>query len=191
MSNARNLARLIPNSSGVLPESVVSTVSASKINGQLTDINMAAGSIIQVVITALPPTYISVPAYGNDRANFRQWGTLSSTITTKSANSRIAILVSSTIHSSVGSHCYFDIKRNGNWISGYDGAYADHHQAGYSNGLGLTFVDSPNVPAGTVLTYTYWGGDWSAGQISINAYGNDTGNRNGDQDGQVSIWEIK
>lgn len=152
---------------------------------------MPVGSVLQVVTGTLPPMYLSVPAYGNDKNNFRQFGSISTVITTKSTNSKIAIMISSTIHSTDGSHTYFDIKRNGTWISGYDGVYADHHQGGYGYGMGINFIDTPNVPAGTTLTYTYWGGNWGATQLGLNAYGNDINNRNGDQDGRISIWEIK
>ena len=152
---------------------------------------MPVGSVLQVVTGTLPPMYLSVPAYNNDKNNFRQFGAISTVVTTKSTNSKIAIMISSTIHSTAGSHAYFDIKRNGIWISGYDGVFADHHQGGYGYGMGITFIDTPNVVAGTQLTYTYWGGNWGATQLGLNAYGNDANNRNGDQDGHISIWEIK
>lgn len=49
MSNARNLARLLPNTSGQLPDANLAAIAAGKVSGQLADANMSSGSVLQVV----------------------------------------------------------------------------------------------------------------------------------------------
>lgn len=48
MSNARNLARLLPNASGQLPDANLAAIAAGKVSGQLADSNMSSGSVLQV-----------------------------------------------------------------------------------------------------------------------------------------------
>jgi hypothetical protein len=49
MSLARNLARLFPNASGLLPNANIEAMAASKLTGQVPDANAPSGSVIQVV----------------------------------------------------------------------------------------------------------------------------------------------
>lgn len=49
MGLARELARLRPNSSGLLPNANIEAVAASKLTGQVPDANAPSGSVIQVV----------------------------------------------------------------------------------------------------------------------------------------------
>ena len=134
---------------------------------------------------------ISVPAYNNDRDySLRQFGSITATLTTTSANSLILIQMNGIITNHAGgSHSYFDIKCNGNWISSYDGVYADHGMNnGESNPINTNFMYTPNVPAGTLLTFTFWGGDWGGGNMVFNAYA--TSNRNADTHGQCILMEV-
>lgn len=48
MGIARNIARLIPNGSGLLPNANIEAVAASKLTGQVADANAPSGSVIQV-----------------------------------------------------------------------------------------------------------------------------------------------
>lgn len=49
MSLARNLARLFPNASGLLPNANIEAMAASKLTGQVPDANASVGSVIHVV----------------------------------------------------------------------------------------------------------------------------------------------
>jgi hypothetical protein len=49
MSLARNLTRLFPNASGLLPNANIEAMAASKLTGQVPDANAPSGSVIQVV----------------------------------------------------------------------------------------------------------------------------------------------
>jgi hypothetical protein len=49
MGIARNLARLVPNGSGLLPNANIEAVAASKLTGQVPDANAPSGSVIQVL----------------------------------------------------------------------------------------------------------------------------------------------
>jgi hypothetical protein len=51
MGIARNIARLVPNGSGLLPNANIEAVAASKLTGQVADANAPSGSVIQVVST--------------------------------------------------------------------------------------------------------------------------------------------
>lgn len=48
MGIARNIARLVPNGSGLLPNANIEAVAASKLTGQVADENAPSGSVIQV-----------------------------------------------------------------------------------------------------------------------------------------------
>lgn len=56
MSNARNLARLLPNTSGLLPDANLAGLAASKLSGQVPKANAVSGSVIQVVQTIVNGT---------------------------------------------------------------------------------------------------------------------------------------
>jgi hypothetical protein len=49
MGIARNIARLIPNGSGLLPNANIEAVAASKLTGQVARLNAPSGSVIQAV----------------------------------------------------------------------------------------------------------------------------------------------
>jgi hypothetical protein len=48
MSLARNLARLFPNASGLLPNANIEAMAANKLTGQVPDANAPSGSVLQV-----------------------------------------------------------------------------------------------------------------------------------------------
>jgi hypothetical protein len=95
MGIARNIARLIPNGSGLLPNANIEAVAASKLTGQVPDANAPSGSVLQVV-------------QGNTSTEVNTSGTsyvdtgLSASITPSSASSKILVLVSQN----------FGVKRN-------------------------------------------------------------------------------
>jgi hypothetical protein len=49
MGIARNLARLVPNGSGLLPNANIEAVAASKLTGQVADANAPSGSVVQML----------------------------------------------------------------------------------------------------------------------------------------------
>lgn len=50
MSLARNLARLFPNASGLLPNANIEAMAASKLSGQVPNINLPPGTVLQVQV---------------------------------------------------------------------------------------------------------------------------------------------
>jgi hypothetical protein len=83
MSLARNLARLFPNASGLLPNANIEAMAASKLTGQVPDANAPSGSVIQVV-SAINSTAVT---YTTDA------DAVSASITV-AANSRVSIMAS-------------------------------------------------------------------------------------------------
>lgn len=87
MGLARELARLRPNSSGLLPNANIEAMAASKLTGQVPDANAPSGSVIQVV-------------YG-ETSSLTSWSSLTdwtdtgitATITPSNTSSRILIMV--------------------------------------------------------------------------------------------------
>ena len=57
----------------------------------------SAHNVVQCVKFVLPMTSISAPNYGNNLANFRQWGSSTVSITPKFANSKILITLNSNM----------------------------------------------------------------------------------------------
>lgn len=88
MSNARNLARLLPNTSGQLPDANLAAIAAGKVSGQLADANMSSGSVLQVVTGRLGDLFTTSSTSFVDVPN------LSATITPISTNSKILVVVS-------------------------------------------------------------------------------------------------
>ena len=87
MGIARNIARLIPNGSGLLPNANIEAVAASKLTGQVPDANAPSGSVIQVVsvqksnaFTTTTNSYVDVTG-------------LSATITPQNSSNKILILI--------------------------------------------------------------------------------------------------
>jgi hypothetical protein len=88
MGIARNLARLVPNGSGLLPNANIEAVAASKLTGQVADANAPSGSVLQVVSTIKTDTF-SMTGGLTDITG------LTATITPISASSKIMIFVNS------------------------------------------------------------------------------------------------
>lgn len=100
MSNARNIARIIPNTSGLIPDanlggiaaskltgtvsdSQIAGLAAAKISGQLTDVNMSEGSVIQSLFSEDQTQYSTTS--GSYQAG------PSASITPRSTTSRILV----------------------------------------------------------------------------------------------------
>lgn len=146
MSNARNLARLLPNASGQLPDANLAAITAGKVSGQLADANMSPGSVIQVVQAVKTDTFSS------NSSSFVDITGLSTNITPLSASNRVLVLVN--IHASTGTADAPMIRmlRNGNLIAAGDQTLPNWQRVGtfgnyFSNtiaSMSFNFFDTPN-----------------------------------------------
>jgi hypothetical protein len=91
MGIARNLARLVPNGSGLLPNANIEAMAASKLTGQVADANAPSGSVIQVVSTNVTGNF------STSSGSFVHATNHSLSITTSVANSRIILFCNTPI----------------------------------------------------------------------------------------------
>jgi hypothetical protein len=110
MTKARDLARLSPNSSGLLPDANLAAIAASKLTGQVPDANAPSESVIQVVQTVMTTTAQISGSTWNDVTP------LTTTITPSSSTSRILIMSSIDYACGVGYRAGFKIMRGGSDI---------------------------------------------------------------------------
>jgi hypothetical protein len=85
MGIARNLARLVPNGSGLLPNANIEAMAASKLTGQVPDANAPSGSVIQVVSATKIDTFTTTSSSYVDVTG------LNISITPSSASNKILI----------------------------------------------------------------------------------------------------
>lgn len=161
MSLARNLARLFPNASGLLPNANIEAMAASKLTGQVPDANAPSGSVIQVVQVVKSDTFSTTV----EDTVFVDITGLSASITPTSATSKIMVLASiGKCACAVGGRSVnFRLDRNGTSIALGDAAgsrvrisFASQAGGYDSPGRGgqsasLNFVDSPATTS--ALTY--------------------------------------
>ena len=86
MGIARNIARLVPNGSGLLPNANIEAVAASKLTGQVPDANAPSGSVIQVVQAVKGDTQTIQSSSWIDVSG------LSASITPQSTSNRILVM---------------------------------------------------------------------------------------------------
>ncbi len=155
MGIARNLARLVPNGSGLLPNANIEAVAASKLTGQVPDANAPSGSVIQVVQAFKSDTFTSNPG----AMNWTDVTGLSLSITPSSASSKFFIQF--TIMGGTGNLTYIRIVRNSTAISIGDSAGSrpritsgninDQSDANRANMYSGMFLDSPSTTS--AITY--------------------------------------
>jgi hypothetical protein len=85
MGIARNIARLVPNGSGLLPNANIEAVAASKLTGQVPDANAPSGSVIQIVQVKKTDTF------STNSQSFVDITGLSASITPTSASNTILV----------------------------------------------------------------------------------------------------
>ena len=107
MSNARNIARLLPNTSGLIPDTNIAAISGSKISGTLPQSIMPSGTVLQTVtatnFTDIGITATSETVYINPLI----------TITPKKSNSLIVFsMVFNAYHGSNDFYTSIWIRRN-------------------------------------------------------------------------------
>lgn len=112
MGIARDIARLKPNSSGLLPNANIEAVAASKLTGQVPDANAPSGSVIQVVQT------VKTDVFSTASTSWVDWTGMSASITPQSTSSRILItLTSGCSNTTDNSFQYVKLQRNGTDIA--------------------------------------------------------------------------
>ena len=154
MGIARNIARLIPNGSGLLPNANIEAMAASKLTGQVPDANAPSGSVIQVVSTV----YSTRQSFNTSGGNVYYDTGLAASITPSSTSSKILVLVTATHQSlyngqgNVGSA--LGLKRNSTRIAGFVG----DHVGTVSNAENiaptgnLIMLDSPSSTSSVAYT---------------------------------------
>lgn len=189
MSNARNLARLLPNTSGQLPDANLAALSANKISGALAKANMAGGSVLQVV-TAIKTDTQSFSGLATSWADIAG---LSVTLTPMAASSRFLIL-GGVMTSITNNPVTLKPVRNGSDI--FIGDAASNRKrasmqlypgAGPVVGVYSTIavVDSPNTT--TPLTYKFQLSIGGTATDYVNRCGRDTDTTSEDARGASSI----
>jgi hypothetical protein len=147
MGIARNLARLVPNGSGLLPNANIEAVAATKLTGILPDANAPSGSVLQVLSTTKTDTFTT------SSGTFVDVPGLSIDITPISATSKIFIMATITGHPTV-SGCFLNgtIARNSTALGLGDAAGSKSRTMGAINygpdgggmfTMSLCFLDSP------------------------------------------------
>ena len=149
MSLARNLARLFPNASGLLPNANIEAMAASKLTGQVPDANAPSGSVIQVVNAT------STGATSTSGSTFIAT-TIAATITPSSASSKILIFGQVFGVASLSqSQPQITLYRGASDITGTKYGFGDLYSngGGYNEGvLAFSFLDSPNSTSATTYT---------------------------------------
>ena len=161
MGIARNIARLVPNGSGLLPNANIEAVAASKLTGQVPDANAPSGSIIQVVQT------VKTNLFSTASTSWVDWPGMSATITPNSNTSKFLVTLTSAVSNDTD-NCfqYVKLQRNGSdialgdssgsatrcWI---DGAFGGTGTGSFffttQKSLTGSFLDSPNTSS--AITY--------------------------------------
>lgn len=159
MSKARNIARLMLNSSGVLPESSIQTISAANITSALSPSTTSSGQVLQV--------QTSFYGWYNSQTLTASWQNVPSmevSITPKTSTSRFRVDVRWFGEVSSAWDVTFGITRNGTAINLPSQEYSRHGCLGMPNQSYVnddndstpeysffSTIDSPN----TLSTLTY------------------------------------
>lgn len=193
MSNARNIARLLPNTSGQLPTSNLQdgSVSAAKITGKIGYSNMVSGSVLQMVhintncnestttdglVTAAAG--ISITPYFATSKIFVFFDILcyGSAAGTGGFRTAIARKIGSGATNQIVGSGYFGV--SGHNISNYEVNWSGNHQR-----VPWTVTDSPNTTQ--QVTYYPMYGLYNGGMGGSIYLGN-----GGNQYANFTLWEI-
>ena len=164
MGIARNIARLVPNGSGLLPNANIEAVAASKLTGQVPDANAPSGSVVQVV-TGNYGSYTSTTSTTPVDTG------LSASITPTSASNRILVFVSinGIERGSTSPIARFRLLRNSSDIFSFENAiFAGSTTTGYGNSS-TSYLDSPSTTSATTYK-VQWNISNNTGIIYINNY---------------------
>lgn len=149
MTKARDLARLSPNSSGLLPNANIEAVAASKLTGTVPDANAPSGSVLQVLQYRFASTFSTSSTSFVDVTGFEV------TITPSSSANKILVQVHlDAFHPSVLQDEY-RVLRNGSDPASISGGRLWFSTGYYGSGTtasgSTAFLDSP--ASTSALTY--------------------------------------
>ena len=157
MSNARNLARLLPNASGVIPEASLPQFSGSKLNSPVDYSILPYGSVLQVKSTNAVYNWGSV---GN--SNTWDLSFIDVTLTTKLANSAFYIAAQYSVDDTnsaafgVGLGSKYSTNGGSTWTEIRTPAYHEDYNSGgvdkyYVSKMAFTYALS--IPANTSIIF--------------------------------------
>jgi hypothetical protein len=152
MTKARDLARLSPNTSGLLPNANIEAVAASKLTGQVPDANAPSGSVIQVVQAHITTGTATTSQSYVDTA-------ITASITPISSSNKILVLISHNYYiarNGVGlpyGDCFFRLMRGGSDLASnrYAINFGDTNWNDFFNHNSFNYLDSPNTTSS--ITY--------------------------------------
>lgn len=155
MSNARNLARLLPNTSGQLPDANLAAIAAGKVSGQLPDSAMSSGSVIQVAHTF----FEGLVTTSNGGAPLLTSGALLCALdfTPQDASSQIYVLTSTVNiaeESNAGDRAWLGAWAGSTLIAANSGNAAYYHYGGNYNLSHLSLNN--NIGSWGTTTRTIW-----------------------------------
>jgi hypothetical protein len=165
MGIARNIARLVPNGSGLLPNANIEAVAASKLTGQVADANAPSGSVIQVVYQQAGGS--SITSTSGDLTM------LTSAITPTSASNKILAIMSvvteRTGGGSSGNYVFISLKRGATVIEANWANALGYQLTTGARGVGAhAILDSP--ASTSAVTYTFSGNFTSSGNVQWDFY---------------------
>ena len=172
MGIACNIARLVPNGSGLLPNANIEAVAASKLTGQVPDANAPSGSVVQTILARSE----SNNAFSTSSTSLVGVGALEASITPISSSNKILVMVCMAVGMdgwSAGTF-KFGLNRNGSTIFGdfrsLENYGADSGNSPYdSNTYGhFMYLDSPSTTSST--TYAPALGTSNGVAIYLNRY---------------------
>ena len=143
MGIAREIARLRPNSSGLLPNANIEAMAATKLTGTVPDANAPSGSVIQVVSSVLSSSFSTASGSDQDTG-------LNASITPLSSSNKILIIVSTMLRATGSGNCYVYQKVWRGAIGSGTLLLDGYPMVGSSNtdhrGVGnFTYLDSPST----------------------------------------------
>ena len=181
MGIARNIARLIPNGSGLLPNANIEAVAASKLTGQVPDANAPSGSVIQVVNS-------SYGSYTSTTSTSPVDTGLTASITPISSSNKILVLVSinGLERGSTSPTARLRLVRNSTDIFNFENAiFAGSTVTGNGN-TSTSYLDSPATTS--AITYkVQWNISSNSGILYINNY---AGGGQGTTQSTLTLMEI-
>ena len=182
MGIARNIARLIPNGSGLLPNANIEAVAATKLTGIVPDANAPSGSVIQVVQTIKTDAF---SATGNGGVTPYEVTGLSVTITPSSTSSKILLIaeVFMGLADFNNTNYYWNISRGSTAIgigtvgtqrfAGGHNMYLSGGSIPFAAGNAKLVLDSPATTSATTYKIFIGAADSNA-TLYINRRGNTT-----------------
>lgn len=175
MSLARNLARLFPNASGLLPNANIEAMAANKLTGQVPDANAPSGSVIQVVQTVKTDAFTTTSGTPVDVTG------LSVSITPISSSNKILVLAQITGGPASTTGWYINLVRGATNLSvGTSGISYNSTTSSFFNdseawsGVPIMFLDSPNTTSLTTYKIQAYSGNPGSGIVAINRRALDT-----------------